>query len=82
MLELSPRSSSSTIGISSGIIGQEDETLELNPSNAVNNSSSIDVTSGEHLPNHLHHQSNGDLRNSHGRSKTIKMILLTQSIAA
>ncbi|KAF0556687.1 MFS general substrate transporter [Gigaspora margarita] len=82
MLELSPRSSSSTVGISSRIIGQEDETLELNPSNVVNNSSRIDVTSGEHLPNHLHHQSNGDLRNSHGKNKTIKMILLTQSIAA
>ncbi|CAG8750551.1 4629_t:CDS:2 [Gigaspora margarita] len=78
MLELSPRSSSSTVGISSRIIGQEDETLELNPSNVVNNSSRIDVTSGEHLPNHLHHQSNGDLRNSHGKNKTIKMILLTQ----
>ncbi|CAG8835949.1 8763_t:CDS:1, partial [Racocetra persica] len=81
MLELSPRpSSSSTVGISR-LIGQEDESLELNPSNVVNNSSNIDVTSGEHLTNHLY-QSNGDLRNSHGKSRTLKMILLTQSIAA
>ncbi|CAG8465662.1 1597_t:CDS:10 [Scutellospora calospora] len=85
MFEKSPRSSSSsTAGISSRIIGQEDESLELNPSNAVNNTSSIDITSSEHIQNHLHHQSNGDLKNSRikGRGRTIKMILLTQNIAA
>ncbi|CAG8721540.1 2538_t:CDS:2, partial [Cetraspora pellucida] len=45
---------------------QEDEPLELNPSNVVNNTSNIDVTSGDHLTNHLYNQSNGDLRSSHG----------------
>ncbi|CAG8821813.1 7309_t:CDS:2, partial [Gigaspora margarita] len=67
--------------ISPRIICQEDETFESNPSNVVNNSSIINVTNGEHLPNHLHHQSNCDLGNSHGTPYLLELGLSNSLIS-